>query len=209
MLHRQIPRAFVAAAAVFSIAACSHFRGPGDYKGAGQYQSHVGDYKTADEYGEYQELPPTGGVTWRSPRRTDSAFSEVNFDWPVDQARLTQGFQVGKKVHWGVDLAGPKGTPILAAERGTVVYTGSGFHGYGKLVVIEHGSEWATLYSHLSKITVHEGQEVHQGETIGAMGRTGHATGNHLHFEIRKNRQPVNPLALLPQEAGGLTARTR
>src|SRR5690348_4609896 len=92
----------------FSLA-CSHFKGPGDYR------SGVGDFRNAEEMSEeYQQLPPAGGVTWRAARRTDPAYSEVNFDWPVDQARLTQGFQVGKKVHWGVDLAGPKGTPILA-----------------------------------------------------------------------------------------------
>lgn len=182
--------------------ACSSFRGP-SYRGGYTYRG-------ADEMvgGEYQQLPPAGGVSWRAPRRTDTAHSEVNFDWPVDRARLTQGFQVGKKVHWGIDLAGAKGTPILAAERGVVVYTGSGFRGYGKLVVVEHGTEWATLYSHLSKISVKEGQTVQQGQMIGGMGRTGRASGVHLHFEIRKNRQPVNPLALLPQDVSSL-ARSR
>lgn len=189
----------------FLISGCSHFRGPGEYHGPGAYH-------TPDElYGDNEEVAPpsSSGVTWRAARRIEPAYSEVNFDWPVDKARLTQGFQVGKKTHWGIDLAGPKGTPILAAERGTVVYTGHGFTGYGNLIVIEHGSEWATLYSHLSKFYVHEGDTVHQGELIGAMGRSGHATGNHLHFEIRKNRQPVNPLALLPQEGTGLASHAQ
>lgn len=184
----------VVPAFLLSLGACTSFRGP--------------SYRAADEVGnEYQQLPPAGGVTWRAARRVDPAYSEVNFDWPVDQARLTQGFQVGRKVHWGVDLAGPKGTPILAAERGIVVYTGHGFRGYGNLVVIEHGEEWATLYSHLSSIKVREGQTVQQGQVVGAMGRTGRASGVHLHFEIRKNRQPVNPLALLPQDSPSLAAQ--
>ena len=87
----------------------------------------------------------------------------------------------------------------MAAERGTVIYTGRGFHGYGNLIVIEHNNEWATLYSHLNSITVKEGETVERGTKIGTMGRTGHATGVHLHFEIRRNRQPVNPLAYLPE----------
>ncbi len=199
---RAFSKAILTGVGLSLLLACSSFRGP-------SYRGGVGNFKAPDEaYSEYQQLPPAGGVSWRAARRTDVATSEVNFDWPVDRARLTQGFQVGKKVHWGVDLAGAKGSPILAAERGIVVYTGSGFRGYGKLIVVEHGTEWATLYSHLSKISVKEGQTVQQGQVIGGMGRTGRASGVHLHFEIRQNRQPVNPLALLPQDAGSLASRS-
>jgi murein DD-endopeptidase MepM/ murein hydrolase activator NlpD len=84
---------------------------------------------------------------------------------------------------------------------GTVIYTGREFKGYGKMVLIESGEGWATLYAHFDKILVSEGQRIHKGEVIGAMGRTGRATGVHLHFEIRKNRGPVDPLPLLPQVA--------
>jgi murein DD-endopeptidase MepM/ murein hydrolase activator NlpD len=191
--------------AAWGMLACSSFQGPGSYRAShGEYRNGYGEYRTADEYpNEFQQLPPDG-ITWRSARKLGAPQSEVRFDWPVDQARLTQGFQPGRKVHWGIDLAGKKGTPILAAEDGVVVYTGSGFRGYGKLVVIEHGTEWATLYSHLSSIKVKEGQKVRQGQKIGGMGRTGRASGVHLHFEVRKNRQPVNPLALLPNDASSL-----
>ena len=203
MVRSLITRTAVALTGVAVLIACSSFRGP-SYRGGYTYRG-------ADEMVgvEYQQLPPAGGVSWRAARRTDTTPTDVSFDWPVDRARLTQGFQVGKKVHWGIDLAGPKGTPILAAERGIVVYTGSGFRGYGKLVVVEHGTEWATLYSHLSKISVREGQTVQQGQVIGGMGRTGRASGVHLHFEIRQNRQPVNPLALLPQDVSALASRSR
>jgi murein DD-endopeptidase MepM/ murein hydrolase activator NlpD len=131
---------------------------------------------------------------------SDRPVSDYDFDWPVDSARLTRGFSIGgRRPHWGIDLAAPRGTPIFAAERGVVVYTGRGFKGYGKLVVIEHGDRWATLYSHLHTIDTKEGETVRQGQVIGTMGRTGRATGVHLHFEIRYNRQPVNPLMYLPQ----------
>lgn len=128
--------------------------------------------------------------------RRDESFS---FDWPVDSARLTRGFGYkGRRAHLGIDLAAPKGTPILSAQKGNVIYAGRDFRGFGKMVLIESGYGWATLYAHLDKILVTEGQNVSQGEVIGSMGRTGRATGVHLHFEIRKDRGPVDPLPLLP-----------
>jgi murein DD-endopeptidase MepM/ murein hydrolase activator NlpD len=123
-----------------------------------------------------------------------------NFDWPVDEARMSRGFLPRKRhPHLGIDLAAPKGTPILCSTGGTVLYTGKEFRGFGKMILVESGGGWATLYAHLDKILVSEGQKVRQGEVIGAMGRTGHATGVHLHFEIRKDRGPVDPLPLLPR----------
>lgn len=122
------------------------------------------------------------------------------FDWPVDDARLTRGYLPHKRgrPHLGLDLAAPRGTPILASKKGTVIYTGREFKGFGKMVMIESGDGWATLYAHLDNIFVAEGQVVTMGEVIGAMGRTGRATGVHLHFEIRKISGPVDPLPLLP-----------
>jgi murein DD-endopeptidase MepM/ murein hydrolase activator NlpD len=121
------------------------------------------------------------------------------FDWPVDDARMTRGFLPKKRrPHLGIDLAAKRGTPILAAQGGLVVYTGREFRGYGKMVLIESGKGWATLYAHMDKIVVQEGQKISQGQIIGAMGRTGRATGVHLHFEIRKDRGPIDPLPLLP-----------
>lgn len=126
----------------------------------------------------------------------------LTFDWPVDRARMTRGFLPNKRrPHLGIDLAAPKGTPILAAQAGTVIYAGREFRGYGKMVLVESGNGWATLYAHFDKILVAEGQKVRQGEVVGAMGRTGRATGVHLHFEIRKDRGPIDPLPLLPQAA--------
>ncbi len=127
--------------------------------------------------------------------------SKMHFDWPVDEAKLSRGFINRKrKHHWGLDLANKKGTPILAAESGYVVYTGKQFHGYGKLIVIEHNDQWATLYAHLNKFDVNEGDFVKRGQVIGEMGRSGHATGSHLHFELRDNRLPVDPQIYLPAQ---------
>lgn len=121
------------------------------------------------------------------------------FEWPVDDARLTRGFLPHKRrPHLGIDLAAKRGTPILAAQGGVVIYTGRDFRGYGKMVMVESGNGWATLYAHMDKILVQEGQKISQGSMVGAMGRTGRATGVHLHFEIRKDRGPIDPLPLLP-----------
>ena len=121
------------------------------------------------------------------------------FDWPVDEARMTRGYLPNRrKPHLGVDLAAPKGTPVLAAHDGRVIYAGRDFRGFGKMVLIEGKNGWATLYAHFSKIQARQGERVSQGDQIGLVGRTGHATGYHLHFEIRKARGPVDPLLYLP-----------
>lgn len=136
----------------------------------------------------------------RNVNNDDSTSAKgLAFDWPVNEARLTRGFLPYKRrPHLGLDLAAPKGTKILASHDGMVIYAGRDFKGFGKMILLESGYGWATIYGHLDKINVHEGQMVKQGESIGLMGRTGRSTGVHLHFEIRKNKGPVDPLPLLP-----------
>lgn len=190
---------------------CSTFRGPGDFKGGGidSAGNEVGSGHSpiSTPTVTYPPLAMNGarGYTKAKDSTGDLSGNSIVFNWPVDEASLSRGFLAApikrKKPHWGLDLANSKGTPILAAAKGTVVYTGHAFKGYGKLIVIEHNSDWATLYAHLNKISVKEGQIIEQGEKIGEMGRTGKATGVHLHFEMRHFRQPVNPLAYLPAVA--------
>ena len=139
----------------------------------------------------------TSCTTSRGPA---SRLGAISFDWPVDKARLTQKFKAsGKGKHWGLDLAARKGTPIFAAHKGRIVYAGQGFSGYGKLIIVEYQKTWASFYSHLDTFLVNQGQWVKRGQKIATMGRTGRATGNHLHFELRKNKKPLNPLAYLPR----------
>lgn len=120
--------------------------------------------------------------------------------WPIREIKINQRFSLWKKkrAHQGIDLGGSRGIPILAAHTGVVVYAGRAFKGYGKMVLVEYNGEWATLYAHLHKINVKEGQTVDPGEQLGTMGRTGRATGVHLHFELMQNKQPVDPLLFLP-----------
>ncbi len=128
---------------------------------------------------------------------------KFQFDWPVWEARMTRGFlprgtKRRKRPHKGIDLAATRGTAVMSAHDGSVIYTGKGFKGYGKMVMVESPDGWATLYGHLDKIIVHEGANIKQGEVIGALGNTGRSSGPHLHFEIRKLDGPVDPLPLLP-----------
>ncbi|EYE87415.1 peptidase M23 [Fervidicella metallireducens AeB] len=94
--------------------------------------------------------------------------------------------------HTGLDIAGPTGTPILAADSGKVTFAGWR-NGYGKCVMITHGNGYQTLYGHASRIYVKAGQRVNKGQKIAAIGSTGRSTGPHLHFEVRKNGVPQNP----------------
>ncbi len=101
-----------------------------------------------------------------------------------------------KRMHTGVDIGSPKGTPIKAAGKGKVIYTGRR-GGYGKTVIIDHGSNHTTLYAHMSKITCDAGDLVNTGTKIGEVGSTGISTGNHCHFEVRVDGEPVDPMKKL------------
>ncbi|MGB0889609.1 MAG: peptidoglycan DD-metalloendopeptidase family protein, partial [Solirubrobacterales bacterium] len=100
------------------------------------------------------------------------------------------------RLHAGIDIAAPVGTPIYAADTGTVRIAGP-MGGYGNYTCIQHSSAMSTCYGHQSRIGVSVGQSVKQGQVIGAVGNTGHSTGPHLHFEVRINGNPVDPMGYL------------
>ena len=99
-------------------------------------------------------------------------------------------------MHSGIDLAAPYGTPIKASEGGVVIYSGW-YGGYGKVVILDHAKGFSTLYAHLSSTKVSVGARVRQGEVVGFEGSTGYATGPHLHFEVREQGKPKNPVIYL------------
>jgi murein DD-endopeptidase MepM/ murein hydrolase activator NlpD len=122
--------------------------------------------------------------------------SSAGLVWPVSGPVTSPfGWRWGR-MHEGIDIGVGTGTPIKAAASGTVIYCGWE-SGYGNLTVIDHGGNLATAYGHQSSIAVACGQHVDQGQVIGAVGSTGHSTGPHLHFEVRVNGSPVDPLGYL------------
>jgi murein DD-endopeptidase MepM/ murein hydrolase activator NlpD len=126
----------------------------------------------------------------------DATPSAAGFIWPVNGPVTSPfGWRWGR-MHEGIDIGAAYGTPIHAAASGRVIYAGW-MSGYGNLVAIDHGRGISTAYGHQSSIAVSNGQIVSQGQTIGYVGCTGHCFGPHLHFEVRINGSPVDPLGYL------------
>jgi murein DD-endopeptidase MepM/ murein hydrolase activator NlpD len=137
-------------------------------------------------------------------RGKSKAVSSGKFGWPISgRIRIVSkfGFRIhpiwGRRdFHTGIDIAAPYGKPIMCADSGEVIYSGW-WDGYGKAVVIDHGRGYTTVYGHMSRILVQTGQKMEKGQMIGLVGSTGFATGPHLHFEIRYNGRPIDPLPYL------------
>jgi len=140
--------------------------------------------QTGGDSGEYLG---SGKFTWPAPGHTRITSSYGMRFHPILKVN---------KLHTGVDIGAPKGANIVAAENGTVMEVGNR-GGYGLIVMLNHGGNLVTLYAHASKTLVKVGQEVKKGEPIAKVGSTGYSTGPHLHFEVRKNGNPVNPMPYL------------
>jgi murein DD-endopeptidase MepM/ murein hydrolase activator NlpD len=125
--------------------------------------------------------------------------------WPLANAGHSVGSPFGTRdgrVHEGIDLPAPTGTPVVAAADGEVVYAGDGIRGYGNLVVLQHPGDLLTVYAHNSALYVKQGQAVRAGDRVAAVGQTGRASGPHLHFEVRQGQIPRDPMTYLSTLAG-------
>ena len=118
--------------------------------------------------------------------------------WPVRGTVVSKFGVRNRRMHDGIDISVAEGTPVAAAGSGTVSFCGS-IRGYGKVVIISHAGGLCTVYAHLKSFRVSKGQRVKAGQIIGYVGRSGNATGPHLHFEVRKNGKPRNPEFYLPR----------
>ena len=123
--------------------------------------------------------------------------SPFAWSWPADGALLSR-YVAGEPTSQGIDIAGASGQPVRAAADGVVVYSGSGLVGYGELVIVKHNDAWLSAYGHNRARLVNEGQLVKAGQQIAEMGHSG-AARDMLHFEIRFNGKPVDPLLYLPR----------
>jgi murein DD-endopeptidase MepM/ murein hydrolase activator NlpD len=142
--------------------------------------------------------------SWKKLDNIASSAIAVPSDKPVKTAAFTSGyglrsdpFRGGRAMHAGIDLAGPSGTPIYATADGAVRRSGWNSGGYGNLIEVDHGRGIETRYGHLSRILVRAGQPVKRGQLIGYMGSTGRSTGSHLHYEVRIDGRPVNPIPFM------------
>ena len=143
-------------------------------------------------------------TSWKKLDTIAGGAIAIPSDKPVKTAAFTSAFGVrsdpfrkASAMHAGIDLAGPVGTPIHATAEGRVIRAGWNSGGYGNLVEIDHGRGIITRYGHLSTIAVREGERVSRGEVIGKMGSTGRSTGSHLHYEVRIDDRPVNPIPFM------------
>lgn len=136
-----------------------------------------------------------------SPAASASPAAQSRFAWPVN-GPVRRGFTARGRsgnYHDGIDITVREGTAIRAAAAGKVQFAGEEPRQFGKLVVVDHGDGWQTAYAFLSRITVKAGDDVGQGERVGLSGRTGQARGPELHFEMRRDNRPVDPIGRLPR----------
>lgn len=139
-------------------------------------------------------VPSTVRQTSPSPALPASA---GGWTWPAD-GELIALFSSNSSLNKGVDIAGNLGQPVMAASAGNVVYAGSGLRGYGELIIIKHNDTYVSAYGHNRRLLVREGQQVKAGDKIAEMGATG-TDRVKLHFEIRRQGKPVDPLQYLPR----------
>ena len=186
----------------------------GDYKvtSKGEYGKADVMAKTTYVNGEETERTILSSVTLKEPvteyrlrgtKPRPTWYPTGSFRWPTS-GRVTSYFGgrkspggIGSTNHKGIDIAVPRGTPIYAADGGTVTYSGW-MSGYGYLVEINHGNGYVTRYGHNSSLTVSVGQHVYKGQQVARAGSTGNSTGNHCHFGVRYNGVAKNPLNYLP-----------
>jgi murein DD-endopeptidase MepM/ murein hydrolase activator NlpD len=129
----------------------------------------------------------------------DVAIAADGFTWPVSGGVILSYFDDPRRNHRhaGVDIRGAPGQEVVAARAGRVVFSGNTLRGYGNMVIVDHGEGMQTLYAHGAALLVDVGDVVASGQPIARVGRTGNATTEHCHFEIRKDKLPVDPLPYL------------
>jgi lipoprotein NlpD len=137
--------------------------------------------------------PPVSAPAAPDPDRSGTDREDVDWMWPV-KGKVLAPFTESSK---GMDIAGRKGAPVVAAASGRVVYAGAGLRGYGKLIIIKHNNTWLSAYAHNDNLLVKEQQDVRKGQKIAEMGQSD-ADQVKLHFEVRRVGKPVDPAKILP-----------
>lgn len=142
--------------------------------------------------------PPSAQARGGLARRPPDDGAAPKLSWPVKGVVYSRFGARGASRHDGIDIAAPEGTPFGAAADGEVIFSGVQ-RGYGNLIIVRHEGGLVTIYAHNQKNLVKEGAQVRKGQQLGTIGRTGRATGPHLHFEVREGTKPLNPQEFLPR----------
>ncbi|MFH1756816.1 MAG: M23 family metallopeptidase [Pseudomonadota bacterium] len=147
---------------------------------------------------ETEEKPMPSASVEKEAGKPPWLGKELDIIWPI-QGKINSPFGPRrKKLHAGIDIASPSYQEVKAAMDGEVVLSRKSRTGYGNVVVLRHDLGYRTIYGHMNVIIAREGESVRQGQAIGGVGSTGKSTGPHLHFELRHDGRPIDPLPILP-----------
>ena len=143
-------------------------------------------------------------TTLSVPVAAHPSASKHDLLWPVPGGSILSYFGAprGKRRHEGLDIRGRPGQPVVAVAAGRVVYSDDRMRGYGKTIIIDHGNGMQSLYAHNSKLLVQKGDRVQRGQSVARIGRSGNASTEHCHLEIRQNDVPRDPLLFVASRAG-------
>ncbi len=157
---------------------------------------------------EVKKVPPVVAVKSQptvpisktiKPKEGGAGKLKLNWHWPTN-GKVVQTYSAKDTARKGIWITGSSGQPVVAAESGKVVYSGSGLVGYGNLIIIKHNNNYLSAYGYNKKLLVKEGDKVLKGERIAQMGAPRNDADPVLHFEIRKQGKPLDPLSLLPRK---------
>ena len=166
-------------------------------KDFGYYAAKAAFYRKNHDGGVLSSAPVKGVLARRYPKLP--AY-KGGWRWPLGAGIVSSEFgRRWKKPHEGLDIAADEGEPVFASAAGEVLYADSRMRGYGNVVILRHDSSMTTLYAHNEALKVHLGDKVEQGQVIALLGSTGHSTGPHVHFEMRKSNVAQDPRRILPK----------
>jgi murein DD-endopeptidase MepM/ murein hydrolase activator NlpD len=166
-------------------------------KDFGYYAAKAAFYKKNHDGGDLHSAPVTRLLGRHYPKLP--AYKGA-YRWPLGAGIVSSEFgHRWHKPHEGIDIAADTGEPVYASAAGEVLYADSRMRGYGNVVIVRHDAQMTTLYAHNEALKVHLGEKVEQGQVIALLGSTGHSTGPHIHFEMRRSHEPLDPRKVLPK----------
>ena len=166
-------------------------------KDFGYYAAKAAFYKKNHDSGVLHSAPVKGVLARRYPKLP--AYKGA-YRWPLGAGIVSSEFgRRWRKPHEGIDIAADEGEPVFASAAGEVLYANNRMRGYGNVVILRHDSSVTTLYAHNHSMKVGLGDRVEQGQVIALLGSTGHSTGPHIHFEMRKSNVAQDPRRILPK----------